>query len=91
MAKGGDGRDEREKALERTLELIEKQFGKGAIMKLSEGETRLDVATIPTGSPALDLALGRRLRRLREARAQPVRVPQAGRHDGRAVPRPVRV
>ena len=58
MAKGGDGRDEREKALERTLELIEKQFGKGAIMKLSEGETRLDVATIPTGSPALDLALG---------------------------------
>jgi recombination protein RecA len=58
MAKGGDGRDEREKALERTLELIEKQFGKGAIMKLSEGETRLDVATIPTGSPALDIALG---------------------------------
>jgi len=58
MAKGGDGRDEREKALERTLELIEKQFGKGAIMKLSDAETRLDVATIPTGSPALDVALG---------------------------------
>ena len=58
MAKGGDGRDEREKALERTLELIEKQFGKGTIMKLSDGETRLDVATIPTGSPALDVALG---------------------------------
>jgi len=58
MAKGGDGSDERQKALERTLELIEKQFGKGTIMRLSEGETRLDVATIPTGSPALDLALG---------------------------------
>jgi len=58
MAKGSDGRDAREKALERTLELIEKQFGKGTIMKLSDGETRLDVATIPTGSPALDVALG---------------------------------
>ena len=58
MAKGGNGKDERAKALERTLELIEKQFGKGAIMKLGDGETRLDVAAIPTGSPALDLALG---------------------------------
>jgi len=58
MAKSDNGKNEREKALERTLELIEKQFGKGAIMRLSEGETRLDVATIPTGSPALDLALG---------------------------------
>ncbi|MCK4375690.1 MAG: DNA recombination/repair protein RecA, partial [Candidatus Brocadiae bacterium] len=58
MAKGNSGEDQREKALERTLELIEKQFGKGAIMRLSESEARLDVATIPTGSPALDLALG---------------------------------
>jgi len=58
MAKGGDGGDERQRALERTLEQIEKQFGKGTIMRLSEGETRLDVDTIPTGSPALDLALG---------------------------------
>jgi recombination protein RecA len=58
MAKGDSDGDGRQKALERTLELIEKQFGKGAIMRLREGETRLDVATIPTGSPALDLALG---------------------------------
>jgi recombination protein RecA len=58
MAKGGNGADEREKALERTLELIEKQFGKGTIMRLSDGEARLDIDTIPTGSPALDLALG---------------------------------
>ena len=58
MAKGDNDGDGRQKALERTLELIEKQFGKGAIMRLREGETRLDVATIPTGSPALDLALG---------------------------------
>ncbi|MHC4592311.1 MAG: recombinase RecA [Planctomycetota bacterium] len=58
MAKGGNGADAREKALERTLELIEKQFGKGTIMRLSDGEARLDIETIPTGSPALDLALG---------------------------------
>ncbi len=58
MAKNGDGKEEREKALERTLELIEKQFGKGAIMKLSDTEARTDVAVIPTGSPAVDLALG---------------------------------
>jgi len=58
MAKSGDVAEERQKALERTLEQIEKQFGKGAIMRLSEGQARLDVATIPTGSPALDLALG---------------------------------
>ncbi|MFO8008975.1 MAG: recombinase RecA [Candidatus Brocadiia bacterium] len=58
MAKSGDGEKEREKALERTLELIEKQFGKGAIMKLSDTEARTDVAVIPTGSPATDLALG---------------------------------
>jgi len=58
MAKSENGKEEREKALERTLELIEKQFGKGAIMRLSDEEARLDIATIPTGSPALDLALG---------------------------------
>ncbi len=58
MAKGEDGGNGREKALERTLELIEKQFGKGTIMRLADGEARLEVASIPTGSPALDVALG---------------------------------
>ncbi|MHC4480636.1 MAG: recombinase RecA [Planctomycetota bacterium] len=58
MAKGGNGANERHKALERTLELIEKQFGKGTIMRLTDEEARLDIATIPTGSPAADLALG---------------------------------
>ena len=58
MAKSEDGKGEREKALERTLDQIEKQFGKGTIMRLSEERARLDIATIPTGSPALDLALG---------------------------------
>jgi recombination protein RecA len=58
MAKSESRSDERAKALERTLELIEKQHGKGSIMRLGEDEARLDVAAIPTGSPALDLALG---------------------------------
>jgi len=58
MSNQGDGTDEREKALRRTLEQIEKQFGKGTIMRLNETEARLDVAAIPTGSPAVDLALG---------------------------------
>ncbi len=57
MAENNNG-EERSKALERTLEQIEKRFGKGAIMRLSETQARLDVPAIPTGSPALDLALG---------------------------------
>ena len=55
---GKNGKDDREKVLERTLDQIEKQFGKGSIMRLSEEQSRMDIATIPTGSPALDLALG---------------------------------
>jgi recombination protein RecA len=58
MAKKSSQTDDREKALERTLDQIEKQFGKGTIMRMSEDEARLDVAAIPTGSPALDIALG---------------------------------
>ena len=57
-AKGNGNGDERQKALERTLELIEKQFGKGTIMRLSEDKARMDVDAIPTGSQALDVALG---------------------------------
>ncbi len=50
--------DDRAKALELAIGQIEKQFGRGAIMKLGEASTRLTVEGIPTGSPALDLALG---------------------------------
>ena len=46
------------KALDIALSQIERQFGKGAIMKLGEASARLSVETIPTGSLALDLALG---------------------------------
>lgn len=45
------------KALGLALESIEKQFGKGSIMKLGE-RTDVDVETIPTGALSLDIALG---------------------------------
>lgn len=48
---------DRFKALELALAQIEKQFGKGSIMKLGE-DVKLDVPVIPTGSISLDLALG---------------------------------
>jgi recombination protein RecA len=48
---------DRGKALDAALLLIERQFGKGSIMRLGE-ETRVPVEVIPTGSIALDVALG---------------------------------
>jgi recombination protein RecA len=48
---------DREKALETALLQIERQFGKGSVMRLGE-ETRMPVEVIPTGSIALDVALG---------------------------------
>ena len=48
---------DREKALEAALLQIERQFGKGTVMRLGE-ETRVPVEVIPTGSIALDVALG---------------------------------
>ncbi|MDO8885429.1 recombinase RecA [Candidatus Oleimmundimicrobium sp.] len=49
---------EREKVLELAKEQIERKYGKGAIMRLGDHPTRLDYETIPTGSLALDIALG---------------------------------
>jgi len=49
---------EREKALELAVGQIEKRFGKGSIMKLGEAAALSSVEAIPTGSLALDLALG---------------------------------
>ena len=50
-------KDEKKKALETAIGVIEKQFGAGAIMRLGQSKT-MDVAAIPTGSMTLDLALG---------------------------------
>ncbi|PPE75773.1 recombinase RecA [Solimonas fluminis] len=48
----------RQKALEAALSQIEKQFGKGAIMKMTPGEGPKDVEVVSTGSLTLDTALG---------------------------------
>ncbi len=48
---------EREKAIEQALSQIERRFGKGAIMRLGE-QAKVQIEIIPTGSIALDLALG---------------------------------
>lgn len=49
---------EREKTIELAIEQIERQFGKGSIMKLGEASARVPVEAISTGAIALDLALG---------------------------------
>ncbi len=46
------------KALDAAISKIEKDFGKGSVMKLGDKGTSMDVETIPTGSLSLDLALG---------------------------------
>lgn len=53
-----DKERDRERALDLAVSQIEKQFGKGSIMKLGEGALIQDIATISTGSLGLDLALG---------------------------------
>src|SRR5690606_23204961 len=49
--------NDREKALETALAQIERQFGKGSVMRLGD-EARAPIEVIPTGSIALDVALG---------------------------------
>ena len=51
-------RDDRLKALDAAISQIERQYGKGAVMKLGDPAAQMNVETIPTGSLSLDLALG---------------------------------
>ena len=50
--------EQRQKALASAIENIEKQYGKGAVMKLGESKINHQIETIPTGSLSLDIALG---------------------------------
>lgn len=52
------GQDDKLKALEAAIGKIEKDYGKGAIMKLGDSAANMNVETIPTGSLSLDIALG---------------------------------
>lgn len=51
-------REEKLKALESALAQIEKQFGKGTVMKLGENNANMNIETVPTGALSLDIALG---------------------------------
>ena len=51
-------REEKLKALDAALSQIERQFGKGSVMKLGDPTAQMAVETIPTGSLSLDIALG---------------------------------
>lgn len=50
--------EDKKKALDVALAQIEKQFGKGAVMKLGDNQKNMNVETVPTGSLSLDIALG---------------------------------
>ena len=50
--------EQKKKALDAALLQIEKQYGKGAVMKLGDPSVQMNIETIPTGSLSLDIALG---------------------------------
>ena len=50
--------EDKDKALSAALGYIEKQFGKGAVMKLGDSSRNMNVEVVPTGSLSLDVALG---------------------------------
>ena len=50
--------EEKKKALDAAIAKLEKDFGKGAVMKLGESGAHVAVETVPTGCLSLDLALG---------------------------------
>ena len=58
--KKGDimAKEDKLKALDAALGQIEKQFGKGSVMKLGDSGKNMNVQTVPTGSLSLDIALG---------------------------------
>lgn len=52
------GNDEKKKALDAAIAKLEKDFGKGTVMKLGDSSSHVSVETVPTGCLSLDLALG---------------------------------
>ena len=56
MAKGS--REDKLRALDAAISQIEKQYGKGSVMKLGDESANMNVETVPTGSLSLDIALG---------------------------------
>lgn len=50
--------DDKKKALDAALSQIEKQYGKGSVMKLGDSAANMNIEVVPTGSLSLDIALG---------------------------------
>ena len=50
--------EDRKKALDAAISKLEKDFGKGTVMKLGDASANVAVETVPTGSLSLDIALG---------------------------------
>lgn len=51
-------KEDKLKALDAAIAQIEKQYGKGSVMKLGDNSAKMNVETVPTGSLSLDIALG---------------------------------
>ena len=58
LMKDDNMKEDKVRALDAAIGQIEKQFGKGSIMKLGDSSANMNVETIPTGSLSLDIALG---------------------------------
>src|SRR5437660_215223 len=58
IERNGTMETDKQRAVDLALAQIEKQFGKGSVMRLGEQVHRFTVEAIPTGSLSLDLALG---------------------------------
>ena len=54
----GKDNSEKMRALEAALGQIEKQYGKGSVMKLGDSNVNMNVEAVPTGSLRLDIAFG---------------------------------
>ena len=52
------GNEEKKKALDAAIAKLEKDFGKGTVMRLGDSSAHVAVETVPTGCLSLDLALG---------------------------------
>ena len=50
--------DEKKKALDAAIAKLEKDFGKGTVMRLGDPKAQVAVETVPTGALSLDIALG---------------------------------
>ena len=61
--------DDKRKALDAAIAQIEKQYGKGSVMKLGDSNANMNIDVIPTGSLSLDIALLLRYRREAESQA----------------------